>query len=177
MPAACIAATLRSKLGETATTWSIATTPLGCAMQMHGSGDDVYFRNVRVAALTSSVSKDTTIGGNVPATLALTLGTPGSLGTFTPNVDKTYEASTTATVTSTAGDAALTVSPAPAYLSNGSFKLADPLQVTFSKATWTEPVSGDPVTITFRQHIGATQPLRTGAYGQTLTFTLSTTNP
>jgi hypothetical protein len=31
--------------------------------------------------------------------------------------------------------------------------------------------------ITFRQHIGATAPLRTGAYSKTLTFTLSTTNP
>jgi hypothetical protein len=33
------------------------------------------------------------------------------------------------------------------------------------------------VTITFRQHIGALQPLRTGNYSKTLTFTLSTTNP
>ena len=51
------------------------------------------------------------------------------------------------------------------------------LRVAFSKATWTAPVSNDPVTLTFRQHIGATQPLRTGAYSKTLTFTLSTTTP
>ena len=38
-------------------------------------------------------------------------------------------------------------------------------------------MSNDPVTITFKQPIGATEPLRTGAYSQTLTFTLSTTNP
>ena len=38
-------------------------------------------------------------------------------------------------------------------------------------------MSNDPVTITFRQHIGATQPLRTGSYSKTLTFTLSTTTP
>jgi hypothetical protein len=83
----------------------------------------------------------------------------------------------TAEVISTAQDAALSVSPQPAYLANGSYVLSEPLQVAFSKAAWTNPVSGDPVTITFRQHIGATQPLRTGAYGKTLTFTLSTTNP
>ena len=45
------------------------------------------------------------------------------------------------------------------------------------KSAWTAPVSNDPVTITFRQHIGATDALRTGAYSKTLTFTLSTTTP
>ena len=49
-------------------------------------------------------------GGTVPATLALTLGAPASFGPFTPGVAKEYTASTTATVTSTAGDAALTAS-------------------------------------------------------------------
>ena len=34
-----------------------------------------------------------------------------------------------------------------------------------------------PVAITFRQRIEATDPLRTGSYTKTLTFTLSTTNP
>ncbi len=38
-------------------------------------------------------------------------------------------------------------------------------------------MSNDPVTITFKQHIGARDPLRTGSYSRTLTFTLSTTNP
>ena len=38
-------------------------------------------------------------------------------------------------------------------------------------------MSNDPVTIAFRQHIGATEPLRTGSYSKTLTFTLSTTTP
>jgi hypothetical protein len=31
--------------------------------------------------------------------------------------------------------------------------------------------------ITFTQKIGANDPLRTGTYSRTLTFTLSTTNP
>jgi hypothetical protein len=38
-------------------------------------------------------------------------------------------------------------------------------------------VSNDPVTIAFKQHIGANDPLRTGSYSKTLTFTLSTTTP
>jgi X-Pro dipeptidyl-peptidase len=33
------------------------------------------------------------------------------------------------------------------------------------------------VAISFVQPIGATDPLRTGSYGKTLTFTLSTTAP
>ena len=60
---------------------------------------------------------------------------------------------------------------------NGTFSLPSPLEVAFSKAAWTAPVSNDPVTITFKQHIGATDALRTGAYSKTLTFTLSTTTP
>ena len=153
----------------------LATGHIG--LQTHGSGDDVYFRNIRVRELEESVDVDGTVGGTVPATLSLTLGAPASFGTFTPGVDRTYEAATTANVTSTAGDAALSVSPQPAYLANGAFTLSEPLQVAFSKAAWTAPVSNDPVTITFSQHIGASQPLRTGSYSKTLTFTLSTTNP
>jgi hypothetical protein len=33
------------------------------------------------------------------------------------------------------------------------------------------------VVISFKQHIGANEPLRTGSYTKTLTFTLSTTAP
>jgi X-Pro dipeptidyl-peptidase len=114
-------------------------------------------------------------GGSVPATLALTLGTPATFGAFTPGVDKTYDASTTATVISTAGDAMLTTDGGK--LSNGAFSLAEPLQIGFSKSTWTGPTSNESVTIGFKQHIGANEPLRTGSYAKTLTFTLSTTTP
>ena len=116
------------------------------------------------------------VGGTVPATLSLALGAPASFGPFTPGVDHTYDASTTATVTSTAGDATLSFGD-PGHLANGAFTLADPLQIELSKATWSGPVSNDPVTIAFHQHIGTTQPLRTGAYTRTVTFTLSTTTP
>ncbi|WP_157592504.1 alpha-L-rhamnosidase C-terminal domain-containing protein [Solirubrobacter soli] len=117
-----------------------------------------------------------TVGGSVPATLSLTLGAPASFGPFTPGVAKDYTAATTANVVSTAGDAALSVSD-PGHLTNGAFALPEALRVSFSKASWTAPVSNDPVTITFAQHIGATDALRTGAYSKTLTFTLSTTTP
>jgi hypothetical protein len=118
-----------------------------------------------------------TVGGSVPATLSLTLGTSASFGEFKPGVEKDYTAQTTANVISSAGDAALTVTPAPAYLTNGAFTLPTPLEVTFSKSAWTAPVSNDLVTVGFKQHIGASDPLRTGSYSKTLTFTLSTTTP
>ena len=43
--------------------------------------------------------------------------------------------------------------------------------------SWTAPTSNEAVTVNFRQTIGSTEPLRTGSYSKTLTFTLSTTNP
>jgi alkaline phosphatase len=115
-------------------------------------------------------------GGSVPATLSLTLGANPSLGVFTPGLDKTYEASTTAKVISTAADATLSVSE-PGKLTNGAFSLAEPLQVTTTPASWSTPVSNAEVAIAFKQHIGADEALRTGAYTKTLTFTLSTTAP
>jgi hypothetical protein len=115
-------------------------------------------------------------GGSVPATLSLTLGANAAFGAFTPGVDKDYTASTTANIISTAGDATLTSSD-PGHLMNGTFALPSPLQVSFSKSTWTGPTSNESVTIGFQQHIGATDALRTGAYSKTLTFTLSTTTP
>src|SRR4029079_12074673 len=62
-------------------------------------------------------------GGTVPATLSLSLGPPASFGPFTPGAAKTYTASTTANVISTAGDATLSVSdagPNPGKLVNGA---------------------------------------------------------
>jgi hypothetical protein len=79
-------------------------------------------------------------------------------------------------VISTAGDAALTVSD-PGHLANGTFTLPEALRVEIAPNAWTAPVSNGTSTITFRQHIGTTDALRTGAYSKTLTFTLSTTMP
>src|SRR3954454_8013049 len=139
------------------------------------------------------------VGGTVPATLSLTLGTAPAFGAFTPAVARDYETSGTATVTSTAGDAALSVvdpsSVAPGKLVNGSYSLPQALQVKATSAgglgtayravsgtpstvlTYGGPISGDTVTLGFKQSIGANDALRTGAYSKTLTYTLSTTTP
>src|SRR3954462_584226 len=101
-------------------------------------------------------------GGSVPATLSLTLGTPAAFGAFTPGIAKDYSAQTSANVISTAGDAALTYSD-PGHMTNGSFSLPSPLAVELSKSSWTAPVSNDPVTIRFAQHIDANDALRTGS--------------
>jgi plastocyanin len=138
-----------------------------------------------VSAVKSQVlgQTDTTgpVGGSVPATLALTLGAPATFGAFTPGVAKTYTATTTATVVSTAGDATLTVadpSPAsPGRLVNGVFALTSPLGGLGTIKTWAAPTSNESVPVTFTQSIAANEALRTGTYSKTLTFTLSTTTP
>jgi hypothetical protein len=156
---------------------------------------------IACSSFTETTSGTGTVSGTVPATLALTLGTPAAFGPFTPGADRTYTATTTADVLSTAGDALLSVSDpsttAPGHLVNGTFALPEALQASASSPgghagtpaavggaanptpleTWAAPVSHDPVTIAFSQHIGATDPLRTGMYAKTLTFTLSTTTP
>jgi hypothetical protein len=150
---------------------------------------------------TPDFSLSTSVGGSVPATLSLTLGAPATFGPFTPGMTKDYTAAITATVVSTAGDARLSVAdPSPdhtGHLVNGTYALPSPLQAKATSPaghgfafadvgssagptpllTYGDPVSNDPVTITFGQHIGATDALRTGAYAKTLTFTLSTTEP
>ena len=146
----------------------------------------------------------TTVGGNVPSMLALNvLSAAPSFGTFAPTVTKAYEAAAAASVTSTAGDAVLSVSDAsttaPGHLVNGAFSLPQPLNVRAVNATnpaqayaplagttgtatnlltYAGPVNGDPVTLGFRQQINAADVLRSEKiYGKTLTFTLSTTAP
>ncbi len=136
-----------------------------------GSGSTV---SVFVGALSNDFPG--TVGGTVPATLSLTLGAPASFGAFTPGTAKEYTASTEATVTSSAGDAALSVSE-PGHMTNGAFSLAQPLRVELAKSAWTAPTSNEKVAVAFKQQIGANDPLRTGSYSKTVTFTLSTTNP
>ncbi len=140
-----------------------------------------------------------TPSATVLAQLSLTLGTPATFGGFTPGVSKDYTAQMTATVISTAGDAALSVadpsSNAPGHLVNGAFSLPTALVATASSPgglggaggsvgsgpltleNWAAPISNDPVTVGFKQSIASTDALRTGTYSKTLTFTLSTTAP
>ena len=127
-------------------------------------------------SVTPSSATAGTVGGTVPATLTLTLGAPATFGAFVPGVAREYTAATDATVTSTAGDAALAVG-GPGQLANGAFTLPQPLRVELGKAAWTGPTTNEVVPITFRQAIGAGDALRTGTYAKTLTFTLSTTTP
>jgi hypothetical protein len=159
-----------------ATVWKYATAP-EIVLADHATGD---------------------VGGDVQATLSLTLGPAASFGSFIPGVADTYEASTTATVLSTAGDALLSVADpdttAPGHLVNGTFSLPEPLQArarnehntgtaynnvgsSLNLLAYDGPVSNDQVALQFSQKIGANDPLRTGTYGKTLTFTLSTTQP
>ncbi|HET6550028.1 MAG TPA: hypothetical protein VFG79_16305 [Solirubrobacter sp.] len=102
-------------------------------------------------------------------------------------------------MTSSAGDATLSVADpsnvATGRLTNGRFELAQSLQARATNAanpttafapitstpltllTYAGPVGTDAVTIGLKQAILADEPLRTGSYTKTLTFTLSTTTP
>ncbi|HEX6026195.1 MAG TPA: PIG-L family deacetylase [Solirubrobacter sp.] len=151
--------------------------------------DEAQAFDVPVTATTG------TVGGSVPPTLSLSLAGPAMFPPFLPGVAQDYFATTTANVISTAGDAALAVadpsSNATGRLVNGSFALAQPVQAgvggTYAAVggssnpttikTWNAPTSNEAVAIGFKQSIGANEPLRTGSYSKTLTFTLSTTSP
>ncbi len=175
--------------GFYAESWTVTcTAPGGTVLETNhvtldrGQTDDV------------SLCTQGTVGGTVPATLSLSLGAPASFGAFTPGLAHEYTASTQATVTSTAGDAALSVSDPdtahPGHLVNGAFALAQPVQAAANSGalatvsgtpatllTYAGPVSNDQPTINFRQPVGSTDALRTGTYTKTFTFTISTTNP
>jgi hypothetical protein len=132
----------------------------------------------------------------VPPTLSLAVGGPASFGAFTPGVARTYTTSLGATVTSSAGDATLTVADPSAtgtgHLVNGAFVLPQPLQARVGAAAFgnvgstaaplslrssSGPASNDNVAVDFSQVVNANDLLRTGRYSKTLTFTLSTTTP
>ena len=136
------------------------------------------------------------VSGTVPATLSLAVGGPATFGAFTPGVARTYLTTLGATVTSTAADATLSVAdPSPigtGHLVNAPFVLPQPLQARVGAAAfanvgsaaaplnlraWSGPASNDDVTVDFSQLVNANDPLRTGTYSKTLTFTLSTTSP
>jgi hypothetical protein len=141
------------------------------------------------------------VSGTVTPTLSLTLGSPGALGPLRPGVAADYTASLTALVTSTAGDATLTVadpsSQSTGHLVNGTRALESPIQALATNAahpasafaavtgsanpllllSYPVAIASDPVAIGFKQSISATEGLRTGTYSKTLTFTLSTTTP
>ena len=128
------------------------------------NGDAVYevgSGSYRFLAASRRHQRRRGVAATVPATLALSLGTRRSSARCTPGVGAaTTRRRSPATVTSTAGDAALSVhdpsATAPGHLVNGSFVLAQPLQVERPGArraapsnptpltSWTDPVSNDP---------------------------------
>jgi LVIVD repeat len=189
----------------------VGTVADGAAVNTQGSGAHVF--KVTATDVAGNVSTkevvfnvlhtdaEQTVSGTVPGTLSLTIGPPVSFGAFTPGVAREYNASTTANVVSSAGEATLSVADASTtatgHLVNGAFSLPQTLKAravnatnpgtTFADVgsaaaplnllTYGGPVSNDPVSLQFQQLIGTNDPLRTGTYSKTLTFTLSTTTP
>jgi sugar phosphate isomerase/epimerase len=166
------------------------------------SNSDTATENVLLVGKSTNDSLNP-IGGDVPSLLQLSIPTgAGSFGTFVPGVARDYLTQLAATVTATTGDAALSVTDpstnATGKLVNGTFSLASPFGVRAvglgdsplpaytpvnSDSTplllrsWNGPVTNAPLTLGFRQSIGAAEALRAGTYSKTLTFTLSTTTP
>jgi X-Pro dipeptidyl-peptidase len=178
--------------------FAVGTTQVTCtATDANGNSSSAAF-NVRVTWIDAEPGN---VSGTVPGTLALTVGGPATFGAFTPGVARDYATTLAANVISTAGGATLSVADpsatATGHLVNGLFALPASLLVSGSSPaggssafatvgsassptqllSYAGPVSNDPVSIGFKQSIGATDALRTGLYSKTLTFTLSTTNP
>jgi hypothetical protein len=141
------------------------------------------------------------VSATVPTVLGLKLSNAlATLGPLAPGVGTEYEATLAATVTSTAGNATLSVadvSSGTGKLTNGDTELASPLQVKATNAanpnkafapltgasnplillTYSTWISNDAVTIGIKQPIGENEPLTRGNYSKTIAFTLSTTTP
>ena len=145
-----------------------------------------------VAPSGGGAEDDVEVEATVPDVLSVTLGGTASFGAFTPGVAREYLASTTATITSSAGNAALSVTDpsGTGKLVNGSIEVPRPLEAKAGSGafapvggaptplvSWDGPVGKATTTIDFRQSIAETDNLRRGTYAKTLTFTLSTTAP
>ena len=148
-----------------------------------------------------AVEEDADVVGTVPFMLSLRLSSQlTEIGSLIPGLARDYDATLGATVTSTAGNATLSVADTTngsGRLANGDLELAQPLQARATNATTQNtafaPITGaenpltlltyntwvtnDAVTIMLRQRILANEPLLAGGYGKTITFTLSTVNP
>jgi hypothetical protein len=136
---------------------------------------------------------DHTFTATVPTVLSLELTAPtANLGAIVPGMTRIYEATLGAKVTSTAGQATLSASDAgdgSGKLSNGASSLPRPLELKAGGGafapltdalvllTYPTHVAGDQVTISLRQPVAETDPLRAGTYSKRVVFTLSTTAP
>jgi sugar phosphate isomerase/epimerase len=180
----------------TRTNWTSVAT-----LQFASNSDNAVERVL--LAGTSTAESLNNVAADVPSLLSLNIAPSASFGSFVPAVARNYDTALAASVTSTAGDATLSVYDASAtnvgVMTNGTFALSSPLQIRAahagnpsaafapisgtaaapqSIATWAAPTFGaETVSLNLRQAISATEQLRAGSYGKTLTFTLSTTTP
>ncbi|HYI20844.1 MAG TPA: hypothetical protein VD836_19155 [Solirubrobacteraceae bacterium] len=214
LPAGRLATETTSAIARGTCTVKVGFKPLRAGatsvarLQFTSNSDDATERVLLVgSSLPGSISQEVpvggSVGGSVDGQLALTIPAgPWSFGTFVPGLARDYDMNLAAQVTSTAGNALLTVtdpsSTATGHLVNGTYALASPLQVRVPSAatpappyvplpgtagtplalkSYTGPVTNDAVQIALRQSIAASEALRAGAYGKNLTFTLSSSTP
>ncbi len=162
-------------------------------------GVDSFAEPSGSAAVGASVAG--TLGLSV-ATAAPNLGafTPGVAQTYTTTLTSTVTSTAQgATLSAVDASSVFTGHLVNTAASGGPYEVAAPLQVQAADAdgatssgaqalssspttpvtllTFTQPVSSDGVTIGFSQAVGAADPLRTGIYTKTITFTLGTTTP
>jgi cytochrome c len=152
-------------------------------------------------ATQGSTSSPGDISASVGSMLALTLAPTATFGPITPGVDHDYTTNVTGVVTSTDGDATLTVADTSAnatgHLVNGAYALASAIRAqatnvahptsAFAPVTGTagplvllsyaDPVSSDAITVGLKQSVSGGELLRAGTYSKALTFTLTSTTP
>jgi hypothetical protein len=177
--------------GPTARGWSASCTfdtpgTYAFACQLHPT--------MRGTIVVSAADAGQPVGATVPDVLSIGIGPAAGLGQFLLGVARDYTADLPATITSTMGNATLTASDpsptSPGHLLNGSYALAQALQIKAATSadfapltspvtllTWGGPVSNDNVTVSFKQPIAATDPLRSGQYAKTIVLTLSSAAP
>jgi sugar phosphate isomerase/epimerase len=172
-------------------------------LQFTSNADAATNRVQLLAKSGAATHQPVSVGGDVPTQLSLTLpSNPSLFGTFTPGTARDYAATLAAEITTTTGDATLTVADnsatAPGHLANGAFVLQQPLKIRANNATntstayttlpettgtpltlltYTGPQTRDRVALGLLQSIGASETLRSGSYNKSLTFTLATTTP
>ena len=157
---------------------------------------------VEIDATVPSTVIPAGVNGNTPSALTLTqLSTQPVLGTFTPGVSADYTGSMVIGATDTGTASQLTAYDPSAtdtgHLVNGNLELAQPLKagatdaanptLTFAPVgslasplvllNEAAPLANDAIAVTFKQSIGATDPLGTGSYSKTILLTLTTTTP
>jgi hypothetical protein len=194
---------LASCVGTTASGANLPTGTPGTFTYTVTATDNAGNQTVvsRSYTVLTATNQNGGVSGQVPATLALTLGPAAQFPPLVAGVGNTYTASTSANVVSSAGDALLSVSDPSSthtgHLVNGAFFLPQPLQARARNAgttspaynnvgssasplnllSYSAPISNDAVTLEFSQRVNANDALRTGTYSKALTFTLSTTQP